>query len=119
MNQSFWSQLKRHQPVALAIGVSFVLVLAGWIWAYTSLRGISQPLIIHYNAGLDSPVEMKGTIWDIFDIGGFGVLVVVLNGILAVRLDERDWFLGKLIAGSTFVFAVLIFIAFSAIISVN
>ena len=53
-----------------------------------------------------------------FDFLYFGRKVIV-NFFLALELEARDWFLGKIVAAATLVLSVLIFIAFAAIISVN
>jgi hypothetical protein len=45
--------------------------------------------------------------------------VVVINGFLAMALEKRSLLFGKLTAVLTLVFAVLLFMAFAVIISVN
>ena len=44
---------------------------------------------------------------------------MLLNGMLAFALEERDRFLGKFVAAATLFLAGLIFIYFAAIIDVN
>ena len=109
--------LRRYRIVTAAGAASVLLVLIAWGWAYNALRGISQPLIIHFT---------KAT--GITQIGHFsflsGVAVASLVGIcvniaLAYALEERNRAIGKFFAGATVFLAVLIFIAFAAIISVN
>ena len=109
--------LRRYRIVTAAGAASVLLVLIAWGWAYNALRGISQPLIIHFT---------KAT--GITQIGHFsflsGVAVASLVGIcvniaLAYALEERNGFLAKFIAGATLFLAILIFVGFAAIISVN
>lgn len=109
--------IKEHRLVAGAFGISLALVAGGWLWAWIYLRKIEQTLILHFNdrAGIN-------LVGEVGDLAGFGVLaliVVVINSILALALEDRGWFLGKLLAAATLAFAVLIFIGFAAIISVN
>ena len=56
---------------------------------------------------------------DLLNTAIFGLVVVLVNFGIALALEERDRFLGKLIAAATAVFAILLFIGFSVIMSVN
>ena len=97
--------------------LSFVLVLGGTIWSYFALRGIAQPLILHFNnlAG----INQVGGVADLLQFGGTGIVFVLVNFFIALELEERDVFAGKLLAAAALFVSVLIFIGFAAIISVN
>lgn len=103
--------------MAAAFGVSFVLVAGGWLWAWLYLREIDQTLILHFNDRVG--INLVGKPGDLAGFGVLALIAVVINSILALALEERDWFLGKLLAAATLAFAALIFIGFAAIISVN
>lgn len=75
------------------------------------------PLIIHFN-DLEG-ITAVGTPTSLAFMAALGTAVVVINSLIALELEERDRFLGKLTAAVTLVFAVLLFIAFAAIINVN
>jgi hypothetical protein len=111
------SRAIEHRVVAAALGGSFLLVLGGWLWAWLTLRGSDQPIIVHFNPIVR--INQVGTAADLHPIGIFSLLVVLVNFFLAIDLEERDRFLGKLVAAATLGFAILIFIGFSVIISVN
>ena len=52
-------------------------------------------------------------------VGFLGTVVVIMNFFIALELEARNRFLGKLVAALTLLFAVLLFIAFAVIINVN
>ena len=108
--------IKRFKLVRASFWVSGAFVLGGWLWAYVALRGIEQPLIIHF---VSRQINQIGGVGDLAAIGIFGVLVVLVNFFVSEELEKRDLFLGKLLAAATLFVCVLIFIAFATIIHVN
>ena len=101
---------------------AFALALGGGLWAYLALSaaagsGPAAPLILHYDDL--SGITAVGGIGTVSFAAVFGVLAVLVNFLVALELDARDWFLGKFTAGATLVFAILLFIGFAAIIGVN
>ena len=96
---------------------SFLFVSAGMIWAYFALRRIVPPLIIHFNNL--TGINQTGDLTDLLKVGVTGIVFVLMNFFIALELEERDIFGGKLLAAATFFVSALIFIGFAAIISVN
>ena len=119
--RALWAQLKNkliaHKLMAIGFSVSLALAVGGWLWAHIYLGSVGQPLIIHFNSS--SGITQVGETRDLIGIGIFAVLAVMVNFFIAMSLEERDWFWGKLLAAATVGFAALIFIGFAAIISVN
>ena len=114
----FWQRILRAKVVSVSSLLSLAFVGSGWAWAQASLsRVANSPIILHWN-DLDG-ITAVGAPKDLAVIGGIGIVVVFLNFFLALELEERDRFLGKLMAGITLIFATLLFIGFAAIISVN
>jgi hypothetical protein len=112
-----FEQIKKHRLVSGLIAASAAFVLGGFIWAMLALEKATGPLILHFNdlAG----IAAVGGIGTIVFGGVFGIVVVIVNGFIAIEFEERNPLFGKLIAILTLVFAVLLFIAFAAILSVN
>ncbi len=113
-----------HHPARIAGGATFVSALfiaLGWAWAHTTLVPIGQPIIVLWNAGegILRTVPANETATFLAGIGGTALLMAIANGLLAVELERRDRIGGKLVALATSAFAGLIFIAFTAMISVN
>jgi hypothetical protein len=102
---------------SLTFLASFILVFGGTVWAYVVLHSFSQPLILHFSEY--SGITKIGSVSDVMGFGVFGLLLVALNFFLAINLQERERLLGKILTGATIFLAILIFIALSAIISVN
>ena len=113
-----WRRIIRAKAVSVASFVSLAFVASGWAWAEVALGHVANaPLILHFN-DLDG-ITAVGASRSLAYIGGIGIIVVLLNFLIAIELEERDGFLGKLMAGITLIFAVLLFIGFAAIINVN
>ncbi|MGB7957327.1 MAG: hypothetical protein WCF77_00585 [Minisyncoccia bacterium] len=112
-----FKEIKKHKLVSGLIAASAAFVLGGFVWAMMSLEKITGPLILHFDdlAG----IAAVGGIGTIMFGGVFGIVVVFINGFLAIEFEKRNPLFGKLIAILTLVFAILLFIAFAAILSVN
>ena len=101
----------------LSLG-AFLLALGGPLWAYFALRGAAgAPLILHFDD--ISGITAVGPLVGITLVGLFGLAAAIINFFIAIELDARSRFLGKLVAAITFLFTVLLFISFAAIINVN
>ncbi len=113
-----FKKAKKYKLVSGLLLASALLILAGFAWAMAALAGSRTPLILHFN-DLQGITAFGGVGVMVF-AGIFGLAVVLMNGILAFALERRNLpFFGKLTAILTLVFAVLLFIAFAAILSVN
>ncbi len=110
-------KILKHKIVGLVFALGFILVIGGWIKAYIVLRNISQPLIVHFNNAVG--INQIGNLGDLAAVGIFGLVALALDFFISIELDERYSFLGKITAASGLFLAILIFIGFSAIISVN
>src|SRR3989344_5686385 len=113
-----------HHPARIAGAVSvvsFLLVIAGWIWAHLTLVPLGQSVIVRWNtdAGILRTVPADEFSSFLTGIGGTALLMIIVNAALAVELERRDSSWGKLVALATGAFAALIFIAFAAMIGVN
>ncbi len=112
-----FQKVAKFKVIGFIFLASLLFVLGGTIWAYFALRGIVPPLIIHFNDLVG--INQIGSVIDLLMVGGTGVIFVLINFLLALELEERDIFGGKILAAATLFFAILIFIGFAAIISVN
>src|SRR3989344_8313952 len=109
-------KLTRYKIVNATFGLCALFVLGGWLWAFAALRGISQPLIIHFTSV--SGINQIGGLRDLANIGLLGGVIILVNFYIALRIEERDRFLGKFLAAGTVFISILIFIGFAAIIGV-
>jgi len=111
-------KIKKYRLVSLLSLASFAFSAAGFFWALGALgNAASGPLILHFNdiAGITS----IGSFGDIVLMGILGVAIVVVNFFVALDLETRDAVLGKIVAAMTLIMAILLFLAFAAIIKVN
>jgi hypothetical protein len=113
-----FKKMIRHKAVSAAFLGSLLLVAGGSMWAWVALQGIAgSPLILHFD-DIEGITAVGGPGGFLF-MGILGMVVVLFNFAIALELEERDRFLGKITAGMTFIFAVLLFVSFAAIINVN
>lgn len=96
---------------------SLLLVSAAWLWAWSALRQIEGPLIIHFSEY--TGINQIGGLADIHGLGATGIVIVVLNFALALTLWPKEVRRAKLLAVAALFIAVLLFTALAAIISVN
>ncbi len=114
---SFIHKLIERRGVLLLSFVSLFWIACGWAWAYFRLTTLTTPIILHFSAW--EGIDRIGTILDIHKIGTIGLIIVLINSLIAFALAPRDRFLALMTASATFVMALLLFILFAAIIGVN
>ena len=118
MARATWKKIVRAKAVGIMSFAALALAAGGWLWAHFALRDIATtPLILHFD-DLSGITAVGGPATLTF-MGFLGMIVIVMNYLIALELEVRDRFLGKLIAAVTLVFALLLFIAFAAIVNVN
>ena len=110
-------KIKKHRLVSSSFILSFIFVVSGFFWAWFSLGRTSNPVIVHFD-DLYGITTATGRSIIVF-AGIFGLAMVLINASLAFEFEERNSLFGKLTAILTLVLAVLLFIAFAAILSVN
>lgn len=108
---------KKHRLISGVFAASFFLTAYASVWAYAALHSSSQQLILHFSEY--NGITKTGGITELTLLGVSGCILVAVNFFLALLLEERERFFGRLLTGATLFTAILIFIAVSAIISVN
>jgi hypothetical protein len=111
-------KIKKYRLVSLLSLASLAFAAGGFFWALGVLHGMSAgPLVLHFNdmAGITS----IGRFGDLILMGILGIVIVIVNFFVAIGLEARDPALGKIVAVMTLVMAILLFLAFAAIIKVN
>lgn len=113
-----WKRIINARVVSILSFASCTLIAGGWLWGQLVLGDITEtPLILHFNDL--SGITSVGSFGIITFMSVLGIAIVVMNFFIALELEARDKILGKLAAVITFAFALLLFIAFAAIINVN
>lgn len=108
---------RKHKSLAFFFALSLAFVLGGALWAYFALRGFSEPFVLHFDDIIG--ITQIGGVEALAAAGFVGTIIVAINAVLAMELEQRERFLGRMIAGATLLFALLLFMGFAAIISVN
>lgn len=112
-----WQKIVKFKIIIGSFAAALVLVAGGTMWAYFALRGITQPLILHYNG--QHGISQTGNIWNLTGFGITGLVVLTLNFGMSLVFEQSDSLWGKIVAVASLILGVLIFIGFAAIISVN
>lgn len=107
----------RHKELVSELGGSAILILASGLWAYFALRGIKEPLILHFSSY--TGINQIGTLGNLLGVSVTGLVLIIINTLIVREVEVRDKALARIIGLSTLFFSVLIFIGFAAIISVN
>ncbi len=111
-------KIQTHWLVSILSGAALLFVIGGFLWAYIALkRSGAGPYILHFNDA--QGITQVGGIDLISGVGLFGTVVVIIDALIALELDSRNRFLGKIVAVMALVFSVLLFIGFAAILNVN
>lgn len=113
----FSKKFLKFRIVSGAFLASVFLIVGGWLWAFFALRKDTQPLILHFSDAVG--INQIGGLGDLSAVAVFALAAVTLDFVIALELEERGAFLGKLLAVGGLFLAILIFIGFTAIISVN
>lgn len=119
--------------ISILSWIAAAFVLGGWIWALVALplvgaREPGVPLILHFDDLRG--ITVVGGLDAIIFAGIFGLVVVGMNFAIAREFELRAGgvngeggaggrFFGRFLAVMTLAFAILLFIAFAAIINVN
>lgn len=106
--------------IIISCSAAIAFVLGGFVWAFFALRLAGGETFILHFSDLNGITNVGGLGGIVF-MGAFGLLVVLINFAIAREFAGRDraGFFGKFIATLTLLFAVLLFLAFAAIINVN
>ena len=111
-------KLMKYKAVSAACCGAIAIALGGFCWAYFRLLNAGAgPLVLHFN-NMNGITDV-GNLWGIVSMGILGMVVTVVNFFIAIELEERDRFLGNIVAASSIFFAVLLFIALVAILGMN
>ncbi len=112
----FAKKAQGYPLINMLCGSAFALILLAQGLAFFFLRGESDPLVLHFTK---SGIDQFGSLWQLEGYGLIGLVIVISNYFIAIELEDRDWFWGKFVAAVTLGLAILLFVAFRAIITVN
>ncbi len=97
------------------VGLAFLIIGFGVaIYNFSGFRGL---LIIHFDSFRG--IDFLGDKGDVFKILGLGIIVLVINAVLAHEFYWKERFLSYVLSFGTAIFSLLILMAIIAIISIN
>ncbi len=110
-------KILKDKYLRVVFGLSFLILLFSFIFAYLQIWDITSPLIIHFD--VYKGIDFLGDRFDVFGILLTALAMVAVNFVLANFLYYRERFLSFVFGFCSLGLTILILIAVSVIISVN
>lgn len=82
----------KHLPNAILLGLSIALNLFSWGWLLWYIRPQQSPIFLHYNVLFG--VDLTGFWYEVFFLPLAGLMIIIVNTILAWILYKKDRFAG-------------------------
>lgn len=101
----------------ISLIISVILMLTAWAAAYVKLADIDYLMVIHFDSYRG--IDFLGDRGDVFGILTVGLVINLVNFLLAWGFYRREHFLAQLISYATIFISLLILIAVGVIISIN
>lgn len=112
MNEFF-----KNSAIRVILGSSLVLNLALFLFFLFFIKQSDIPIVLHYN--VDWGVDYFGEFKNIFILPLAGLVIFLLNGILALRLWFRMKILAYFLAAVTLISEVFLWLAGIALYIIN
>ena len=110
-------KILKDKYLRAVFGLSFLILLFGFIFAYLQVWDITSPLIIHFD--VYKGIDFLGNRFDVFGMLFTTLVMIAVNLWLANFLYYRERFLSFIFGFVSLGLTILILIAVSVIISVN
>ena len=109
--------IAKDKYLRVVFGLSLLVLIFNFVFSILYVGDVKTPLIIHFDSF--NGIDFLGGRADVFGILTAGIVIVILNILLADFLYNRDRFLSFIFAFASLALSILILIAVSVIISVN
>jgi len=101
----------------LLIGSSLFLNIALFLFFYFFIRQSDIPIVLHYN--VDWGVDYFGEVKSIFILPTVGMIIFLLNGVLALKLWRKNRILSYFLTTATFLTQDFLIISSIALYLIN
>lgn len=101
----------------LLIGSSLLLNIALFLFFYFFIKQSNIPIVLHYN--VDWGVNYFGEVKSIFVLPTVGIIIFLLNGVLALKLWEKSRILSYFLTAATFLVQSFLIISGIALYLIN
>jgi hypothetical protein len=110
--------LIKNKDVFVLNYVAISISLVSFFFVFFNLINLfNRSLVVHFDD--INGVTKMGNFTDIILIAVTGIIVTVLNFFISIEVEKKDKFLARIISIVSILFAVLLFIAFTAILTMN
>lgn len=114
----FSRNIFRDKQLRVVFGLSFLILLFGFVLVFLKLGGVNGGLVIHFDA-YKRMIDFTGGWLEIFGMLISVSAAVLVNAFLSDFIYSRERFLSHLLGFVSLALAALILIVISVIISVN
>ena len=101
----------------LLIGLSLFLNIALFLFFYFFIRQSEISIVLHYN--VDWGVDYFGEVKSVFALPAVGIIILLLNGFLALKLWDKNRVLSYFLTAITFLIQNLLIISGIALYLIN
>jgi hypothetical protein len=118
--QSFHDTMKeffKNTTNQLLIGSSLLLNIALFLFFYFFIKQSNIPIVLHYN--VDWGVNYFGEVKSIFVLPTVGMIIFLLNGVLALKLWEKSRILSYFLTAATFLVQSFLIVSGIALYLIN
>lgn len=107
----------KNTTIRLLVGLSLFLNIALFLFFYFFIRQSDISIVLHYN--VDWGVDYFGEVKSIFTLPVVGMIIFLLNSILALKLWDKNRILSYFLATVTFLTQNLLIVSGIALYLIN
>lgn len=107
----------KYLPNLITLSLSLLLNILLWIWLLWKINPGPDPVFLHYNILFG--VDFIGEWWQVLFLPLAGLLIFLINGIIAWMLFSKDKFISLLLNAVSLLCQMIIFIAGALLVFLN
>lgn len=106
-----------RKPIAISSGIAALINLGAWLWIYLGATPRGEEAILHYNILFQ--VDKLGEFSNLYHVPQIGLLILVLNLVLAWLIYSYDAFLSELLVVVTAILELGVLAAVGVLVFLN
>jgi len=107
----------KHLPHLIILPLALILNLANWVWLLIKIRPQADPIFLHYNILFG--VDYVGEWWRVLLLPLAGLLIFLVNGIIAWMIFSKDKFAAELLNFTSLLCQIFLLIAGALLVFLN
>lgn len=107
----------KHWPNLIMLSLSLILNLANWFWLLWKIKPQADPIFLHYNILFG--VDYVGEWWRVLFLPLAGLLIFLINGLIAWIMFSKDKFAAELLNFVSLVCEIFLLVAGALLVFLN